>query len=66
VFSYLRGYRFNVVSSHSFKAAEGSATQIRVVAYEKGNITTPLKDRPAVKFKKKIRAIEAKAAKGGK
>lgn len=66
VFSYLRGYKFHVLSSHSFKAAEGSATQIRVVAYEKGNITTPLKDRPALKYKTKIRAIEAAAGKGGK
>lgn len=66
VFSYLRGYKFHVLSSHSFKAAEGSVTQIRVLAYEKGNITTPLKDRPALKYKTKVRAMDAKAGKGGK
>lgn len=63
VFSYLSGYRFKLISSHAFKAAEGTTTQIRVVAYEKGNITTPLKDRPALKFKTKVRALEAKTGK---
>ena len=58
LFSYVRGYRFKVLSSFSFKAAEGTETQIRVVAYEKGNrITTPLKDRPAIKFRAKVRGL---------
>lgn len=73
VFSYLRGYKFRVLSSHSFKATEGTETAIRVKAYEKGNMTTPLKDRPAIKFIRKTRVIQpkskvkgAKAAKAGK
>jgi hypothetical protein len=50
IFSYLRGYKFTVRSSHTFTAAEGRQNVITVKAYEKGNITTELKDRPAVKF----------------
>jgi len=50
IFSYLRGYKFTVRSSHTFTAAEGRQNVITSKAYEKGNITTELKDRPAVKF----------------
>ncbi len=50
IFSYLKGYKFTVRSSHTFTAGEGRQTGITVRAYEKGNITTELKDRPAVKF----------------
>jgi len=61
VFGYLRGYKFRVLSSFSFKAAEGTQTQIRVIAYERGNsMTTPLKDRPTIKFKAKVQAMTAK------
>jgi hypothetical protein len=50
IFSYLKGYKFTVRSSHTFTAGEGRQTGITVKAYEKGNITTELKDRPAIKF----------------
>lgn len=50
IFSYLKGYKFTVRSSHTFTAGEGRQTAITVRAYEKGNITTELKDRPAIKF----------------
>ncbi|MCA9668442.1 MAG: hypothetical protein KC503_22780, partial [Myxococcales bacterium] len=50
IFSYLKGYRFRVRSSHTFTAGEGRQTAITVRAFEKGNITTELKDRPAIKF----------------
>jgi hypothetical protein len=51
VFSYLKGYKFTVHSSHTFVAGESKTTAISVVGYEKGNITTNLQDRPAVDFK---------------
>lgn len=54
VFSYLRGYRFEVRSSHSFTAAEGKTIQVEAVAYEKGGVTTPLEDRPAVRYIEKV------------
>jgi hypothetical protein len=51
VFSYLKGYHFKVRSSHTFTAAEGKLTELVVNAYEKGNLTTALQDRPAIDFK---------------
>jgi len=51
VFSYLKGYHFKVRSSHTFTAAEGKLTELTVNAYEKGNLTTALQDRPALDFK---------------
>ncbi|MSP61204.1 MAG: hypothetical protein EXR72_12835 [Myxococcales bacterium] len=55
VFSYLKGYKFNVRDSHTFSAGEGKLTQLKVVGFEKGNpITTDPKDRPAVDFRENI------------
>jgi len=51
VFKYLNKYRFKVRSSHTFTAAEGKATSIEVIGFEKGGITTPLEKRPAIDFK---------------
>ena len=64
IFSYLKGYTFKVRSSHTFTAAEGRQNAITVKAFEKGNITTELKDRPAVKFKVNLYSVGA--SKGGK
>jgi len=54
VFSYLRGYRFEVRSSHSFTAVEGKTINLQAVAYEKGGVTTPLEERPAVRYMEKV------------
>ncbi|MDW8185995.1 MAG: hypothetical protein RMJ98_23195, partial [Myxococcales bacterium] len=56
VFSYLKGYKFNVQSSHSFRAIEGKTITLQVIAYEKGGATTPLEERPAVRYFEKITA----------
>ena len=50
VFSYLEGYKFTVTSSYTFNAEPGKVTNVKVVGYEKGGLTTDLKDRPAVKY----------------
>jgi hypothetical protein len=50
VFSYLEGYKFKVQSSYTFNAEAGKVTTVRVVGFEKGGITTDLKDRPAVRY----------------
>ncbi len=50
VFSYLEGYKFTVNRSFTFNAEGGKVTQIKIVSYERGGITTDLKDRPAIKF----------------
>ncbi|MCC6554040.1 MAG: hypothetical protein IT372_13610 [Polyangiaceae bacterium] len=54
VFSYLRGYRFEVRSSHSFTAVEGKTINLQAVAYEKGGVTTPLEERPAIRYVEKV------------
>lgn len=50
VFSYLEGYKFKVQSSYTFNAEPGKVTTVKVVGFEKGGITTDLKDRPAVRY----------------
>jgi hypothetical protein len=50
IFSYLKGYRFKVSSSHTFTAPEGKAASVRIVTYEKGGPTAPLEERPAVRY----------------
>jgi hypothetical protein len=54
VFSYLRGYRFEVRSSHSFTAVEGKTINLEAVAYEKGGVTTPLEERPAIRYVERV------------
>lgn len=51
VLSYLKKYKYTVRSSHTFTANEGKGTALRATAFEKGGITTKLKDRPALDFK---------------
>ena len=50
VFSYLEGYKFRVLSSYTFNAEATKVTTVRVVGFEKGGITTDLKDRPSVRY----------------
>jgi hypothetical protein len=55
VFSYIEGYKFRVQSSYTFNAEGGKITQVKIVGYEKGNLTTDVKDRPAVKYDVEVR-----------
>jgi len=48
VFSYLNGYTFESRSSHNFTAPENGALRLLSSGYEKGNLTTEMKDRPSV------------------
>lgn len=50
VFTYLSGYVFRVKSTFSFYAAKGYETRVRTVGFEKGGLTTPLEERPSVRF----------------
>lgn len=54
VFSYMRGYQFEVKSSHSFTAVEGKTTSLQILAYEKGGSTTAHEERPAVRYIEKV------------
>ncbi|MBK7399437.1 MAG: hypothetical protein IPJ34_25035 [Myxococcales bacterium] len=64
VFSYLKGYKFEVRSSRSFTALEGKTISIKIVGFEQGGPTTPFEERPAVKFTEKITAGAVSGAAG--
>lgn len=54
VFTYLRGYKFDVKGTHSFTAVEGKSLTLLVTALERGGVTTPLSERPAVDWQEKL------------
>jgi hypothetical protein len=55
VFSYLEGYRLDLKWSHSFTVTAGKTVDLTVIAFEKGGVTTPLHERPAVRYIEKLR-----------
>lgn len=59
VFSYLRGYSFEVKSSHSFTVTAGKTVELQAIAFEKGGVTTPLEQRPAMRFVQNLRSTGA-------
>jgi hypothetical protein len=61
VFTYLRGYKFEVKSAHSFTSVEGKTLSLIATALEKGGVTTPLEQRPTIEWGEKINAIGAGA-----
>lgn len=54
VFSYLRGYKFNVPATHSFTVTEGKAIKLDAIVWEKGDVTTPLEERPAIRWQQTV------------
>lgn len=50
VFAYLNGYTFESRSSHSFTAPENAAVKLVTQGFERGNMTTEMRDRPAVNW----------------
>ena len=62
VFTYLKGYHFEVKSSHSFTAVEGRTLTLTATALEKGGVTTPLEQRPAIEWGEKVGPIGAPGA----
>ncbi len=64
VFSYLEGYKFKVQSSYTFNAEAGKVTNVKVVGFERGGITTELKDRPAIRYDVDVKKEEIQQKKG--
>ena len=54
VFAYLKGYRFKLRSTYTFAVPEGRVSTVHVVGYEKGGPTTPLEERPAVRYIERV------------
>jgi uncharacterized small protein (DUF1192 family) len=65
IFSYLKGYVFNLRSSHTFRAEEGKLVQVKAIGYEKGGVTTDLKDRPDIRFEDRLTDARNVSAQGG-
>lgn len=57
VFTYLRGYKFEVKSAHSFTSVEGKTLSLISTALEKGGVTTPLEQRPTIEWNEKVGAL---------
>jgi len=55
VFSYLRGYKFDVKSSHAFTITEGKTVALEAIVWEKGDVTTPLEQRPSIRFTENVK-----------
>jgi hypothetical protein len=62
IFSYLKGYSFKTRASRTFTVSEAKAIKLEIVGYEKGSVTTPLEERPAVRFVEDFADYEGKAA----
>jgi len=54
IFSYLRNYTFRARSHHPFAAEGGRRLEIKIVAYDSGGATTPLENRPAIRFEERL------------
>lgn len=50
VFQYLAGYKWTLKDSITFTAEPGKVFSLDAVAFEKGNFTTPLEERPNIRF----------------
>jgi len=51
LFNYVEGVKVKLKSNYTFRAEEGKITQIEVIGYDKGGVTSRFEERPAVKYK---------------
>ena len=47
-FNYLKGYGFKSASTHAFNVGDSGQFKLVSKGYERGNLTTEMKDRPAI------------------
>ena len=57
----VKGYKFKVTSSYTFSAEEGKIITVKIVAFERGGITTKLEERPAVRYAESVADFESAA-----
>jgi hypothetical protein len=57
--SYLKGYKFELRSTHKIVALPDRVTEVAAVAYEKGSVSTPIEERPVVRWNDGPRADAA-------
>lgn len=64
-FSYLKDYKFKTQSAYTINAEPGKVITVKVVGYEKGGLTSELKDRPTIKYEQEIQKEEPGSRKQG-
>jgi hypothetical protein len=62
VFSYLRGYKFSVPGTYSFTVTEGKSIKLEAVIWEKGDVTTPLEERPSIRWSQTLGSFGEESA----
>jgi uncharacterized small protein (DUF1192 family) len=65
LFSYLKDYRFRIQSAYTVDAEPGKVITVKVVSFEKGGLTTELKDRLAIRYEQEIQKEEPAPRKPG-
>lgn len=66
VFRYLEAYKWTLKDSVTFTAEPGKVVTIDAIGFEKGNFTTPVEERPAIRFETNIsQESSTEAGKGG-
>ncbi len=58
LFSYLKDYKFKVQSAYMLNAEPGKVITVKVIGYEKGGLTSELKDRPSIRYEQEIQKEE--------
>ncbi len=51
IFTYLRGYKINLTSSHTFTATSDKPLHVTATAYELTDVTVPLERRPQLSWR---------------
>ncbi len=64
VFSYLRGYHFEIKDSHSFTITEGKTANLEIIVFEEGGMTTQVEERPRIRYAERIESTAREAARG--
>lgn len=55
IFSYMRGYVFQIRSNFAFTVDEGRTVEVVVELFEEGGVNTPLEERPAIRYRTEVR-----------
>lgn len=66
LFRYVKEWKWEVKNSYSFSVEPGKLYVLTVIGKEKGNMTTPLDERPTIKFKLEVRPLVSSKKSTGK
>ncbi|MBU1222163.1 hypothetical protein KKF34_09740 [Myxococcota bacterium] len=57
LFKYVKEWKWEINNSYSFTVEPGKSYILTVIGKEKGNMTTPLDERPMIKFKLEAKSL---------